>query len=124
MPLSSSNLNSLMLYIHDSINNYSNILSEDITYPPNGELTDAEKEELKKLSNNPVLKSAFKKITADAAAAVTFDIFCLIDGVTDPTNEWTGIKLEDINENEEHESEEMLHDKFYDTFYEWKNNNK
>ncbi|WP_417352558.1 hypothetical protein [Flavobacterium alkalisoli] len=117
MPLSDSNLNSLMLEIHNSINSYSNELSENVTYPPGGELTEAEKEELKKISNNPVLKSALQKITADTAAAVVFDIFCLIDGVTDPADEWTGIKLEDIAEDEEPEPEEMmLHDKFYDTY--------
>lgn len=124
MPLSDSNLNSLMLEIHNSINRYSNELSEDVTYPPGSGLTEAEKEELKKISNNPVLKSALQKINADTAGAVVFDIFCLIDGVTDPEGEWTGIKLEDMDEDEEQESEQMLHDMFYQTHENWQENNE
>ncbi|RYJ41275.1 hypothetical protein NU09_3018 [Flavobacterium beibuense] len=113
-----------MLEIHNSINSYSNELSEDITYPPGSELTEAEKEELRKINNNSVLKSALQKITADTAASVVFDIFCLIDGVTNPAGEWTGIKLEDMGEDEELESEEMLHDKFYETYGDWQENNE
>lgn len=113
-----------MLYIHNSINSCSITGVTDITYPPGTELTEAEKEELKKLTNNSVLKSALQKLTADAAASVVFDIFCLIDGVTDPDDEWTGIKLEDIDESEELASDEMLHDKFYDSYREWKENNE
>ncbi|WP_417367508.1 hypothetical protein [Flavobacterium beibuense] len=124
MPLSDSNLNALMLQIHDNIDSYSNTLNEELSYPPGSELTEEEKEELKKLNRNAVLKSALQKITANNAAEVVFSIFSLLDGVTDPEGEWTGLKLEDINEDEEEHSGEMLHDMFYDSYWDWKENNK
>ncbi|ALM49584.1 hypothetical protein AMR72_12130 [Flavobacterium psychrophilum] len=122
MPLSDKNIHSLMLDIHNSINDYSSTLSEDITYPPGSELNDAEKEELHKLSSNDVLKSALKKIIANTAADVVFNIFSVIDGVTDPQGEWTGVTLVDTDEN--HEPEQMLHDTFYETYWDWKESNQ
>ena len=124
MPLSDSNLNSLMLQIHNNIDSYSNIIDRELSYPPGIELTEEEKEELKKLNENAVLKSALQKITANNAAEVVFSIFSLLDGVTDPEVEWTGLKLEDINEDGEEHSGEMLHDMFYDSYWDWKKNNK
>lgn len=75
MPLSDTNIHSLMLDIHKSINNYSSTLSEDITYPPGSELTDAEKNELRKINDNLLLKSALQKIIANTAADVVSNIF-------------------------------------------------
>ncbi|WP_431127612.1 hypothetical protein [Flagellimonas flava] len=134
MELSERNAKILMLDIHQDIEEYANATVEQILdnkefdflpYPPNGGLTENEICALKKLENNPDLKSGLRKIIADNTAGVLFNLFNLIDGTghpkNDDKNEWNDLKLvdEDWNENEE-VVDDWLHDKFFASYWDWK----
>jgi hypothetical protein len=128
--LSDVNRDALMINIHDRIVTYANHTANDIqhgrlnqliTYPPDGGLTNAEKEELAKLSENEVLKCALRKVIASNTADVFFDFFNMIDGTSDPelsSSNWTGAILVDFDES--YEPTSMLHDEFYSTYHDWK----
>ncbi|OEK04222.1 hypothetical protein [Roseivirga misakiensis] len=131
MKLSDHNNKTLKLALHQSIENYAdysaNLLSkgnieDSIIYPPNGGLTNEERHSLKQLSKIPHLKSALRKVLADNAAQVVFDLFNHIDGTTDPDEalgEWTGVSLVDKTDDIE-ENDEMHHDNFLDTYWDWR----
>jgi hypothetical protein len=95
-----------------------------LTCPPNNGLTDLEKAELNKLENNEYLKNGLRKIIADNIAGVIFNMLNLFDGTGSPKhmyNDWTGIKLVDEEPNEdEDELKNTLHEKFFETYWEWK----
>lgn len=133
MILSNNNAKALLLDTHQDIEEYADVLVTKIleekdfdflAYPPNCGLTEAEKEELKKLDNNESLKSALRKVIADSSAGVVFNMLNLFDGTGFPKNNeegWTGVKL--IDEEQEDRSEpvdDWLHDKFYETYWDWK----
>jgi len=131
MELSEHNLNTLMLFLQQKIEESAEYISDQlekgnntdfITYPPNGGLTEKENLSLQKLKNDPDLKSALRKILADNSAGVLFELFNLIDGTTEPDEnlgEWTEIsfvdKMDEIAENAE-----MLHDELYGKYWDWR----
>ena len=128
-----SNIEILLFEIHQNIEDYANFAAKKIIeekdfefliYPPNGELTELEKQELLKLSNNEHLKNALKKVIADNSAAIFFDVFNLFDGTADPknnSNNWTGLKIvnEESCENTEL-ADDFLHDVFFESYWDWK----
>lgn len=94
---------------------------EDVTYPPNGGFTADEFRALQALHEcrTPALESAFRKLMADAAAGVVFELFCLIDGVGDPQNfagDWETYQITAARDDRH----EMLHDEFYATYWDWR----
>jgi hypothetical protein len=94
---------------------------EWIVYPPNGGLTAEEKQGMDQLPVDEYLKSALRKIIASNIAEVFFDLFNLLDGTSDPevhSENWSGMSLVDFSE--EQESNEMLHDDLFDTYWAWK----
>ncbi len=133
MKLSNKNAMALLLDLNQDVEEYAeysvkNIIEdknfECLSYPPNGGFTDLEKAELDKLSNNEHLKNALRKVIADNSAGVIFNMLNLFDGTGSPKNyydEWTGIKLidEEAQENEE-QFNDMLHDAFFETYWEWR----
>ncbi len=133
MKLSNSNAHTLLIDIHQDIEEYADTLATNIldkksfdflAYPPNCGLTQLEIEELKKLDNNEHLKNALRKVIADNSAGVVFGMLNLFDGTGFPknsNNDWTGLKLiyEEPNENAE-PVDDWLHDKFFQTYWDWK----
>lgn len=94
-----------------------------IAYPPGESLTAEEKLALKNLKLSPAAHSALKKIIADAASAPLFRLFTLMDGVADPESgdfeDWRGVDLTE-KAPEPVDEEEMLHDEFFGSFWEYK----
>ncbi|MEP0264289.1 hypothetical protein [Dokdonia sp.] len=121
---------SLLISIHQLIEENASHTANDlenkriqrlINYPPNGGLTESEKTELSKLTINPTLKSALRKILASNTADCFFSLLNIIDGTADPTveyGEWSEVML--VDHEEEHDMESMLHDDFYGTYWDWK----
>jgi hypothetical protein len=133
MSLSDINVKALLLDLNQDVEEYAeatvkNIFEDrnfdSLTYPPNGGLSDAEQAELEKLANNENLKNALRKILADNAAGVIFNMLNLLDGTGSPKNHddvWTGVKLVDEDEEEEEEEfEDTLHDAFLEAYWDWK----
>jgi hypothetical protein len=133
MELSNNNAKTLLLDTHQDIEEYADTLVTNIldkkefdflTYPPNCGLTDLEIDELKKLDNNEHLKNALRKVIADNSASIIFNMLNLFDGTGFPKNDnddWTGLKVIDEEPNENSEPvDDWLHDKFYETYWDWK----
>lgn len=131
MNLSESNSKALLLDIHGDIelcaDNATSIIfrasNESLTYPPNIELTGEEIQALNNIKYSDSLKSALKKIIADNSAGVVFNLLNNIDGTTDPkrSDKWTGVRLIDAEENSNNAvTENFLHDEFYSTYWDWK----
>ena len=133
MELSNNNAKTLLLDTHQDIEEYADTLVTNIlekkdfnflTYPPNCGLTEFEIEELKKLDNNEHLRNALRKVIADNSAGVVFNMLNLLDGTSIPkndNNDWTGLKVIDEEPNENSEPvDDWLHDKFYETYWDWK----
>jgi hypothetical protein len=133
MNLSNKNALTLLLDTHQDIEEYADTLVTNIldrkefnflTYPPNCGFTELEVNELKKLDNNEHLKSALRKVIADNSAGIIFNILNLFDGTGFPKNDngdWTGLKVIDEEPNENSEPvDDWLHDKFYETYWDWK----
>ncbi len=130
MKLSENNKKSLLVSIHQLIEEYASHTANDleykrtkrlINYPSNGGLTEAEKLELGQLEINPTLKSALRKVLASNSAGVFFSFLNIIDGTADPNiefGEWGEVMLVDFDE--ENEMDSMLHDDFYGTYWDWK----
>ncbi|HZG00107.1 MAG TPA: hypothetical protein VEY71_03850, partial [Chitinophagales bacterium] len=124
----------IFLDLHQNIEEYSDtavtkILEEKnfeyLAYPPNSGFSEKEKQELNKLNNNEELKNALRKVIADAASGVLFEFLNTIDGTGDPKNDdegqWSTVKLIDEDWEEENEAvDEMLHDMFNETYWDWK----
>ena len=133
MNLSEENAKAILLDIHEDISDFAdNSLSiifdnnnNSLTYPPGVDLTADEIEALNKINSSDNLRSALKKILADNAAGVVFNLLNNIDGTSDPrnaTDTWVGVKLVDLEPNAESESmEDFLHDEFYSTYWDWQN---
>ena len=133
MKLSNKNAKALLVDLNQDIEEYAeysvrSILDdknfEFLSYPPNSGFTDPEKAELGKLSNNEHLKNVLRKVIADSSAGVIFDMLNVFDGTGSPKyyyDEWSGVKLidEEFQENEE-EFNDMLHDRFYESYWEWR----
>ena len=94
----------------------------DLSYPPNAGLSPAEQAALESLDVMPDLESALRKVIADASSAPLFRLFALLDGVGDPEEYddlWSGLVLRKPGEDEE--QSEMLHDQFFESYWEWRN---
>ena len=132
MKISTDNLNVLFLQIHKVIeetadkaaNSLINHSSADlISYPPNGGLNELEIESLNTINRDDHVKSGLRKVIADACATVVFDMLANIDGVSDPETDlekWKGIKLVDDSDDIEAPGDLMLHDKLYDSYWDWR----
>ena len=94
-------------------------------------LTDTELSALKAQQFTPESISGIEKIVRDNLMTAFFEVFCILDGVGDPNESlmepdevWLGLKLTEVEYNEEDEEEEevteFLHDEFFSTYQEWK----
>ena len=131
MNLSEENRKTLLTHLHQSIEEAANFAANDlnngqtnqlISYPPNGGLTDKEKEALEQLKGNDVLRDALRKVFASNSASVLFELFNIIDGTGDPDpeiGEWSEVMLVDMPEDFD-EHVEFLHDDFYETYWKWR----
>jgi hypothetical protein len=131
MKASNHNLNTLMLFLHKMIEEYSDYTAstieqgnplDHVTYPPNNGFTAEEENALKILQNNPELKSAIRKLIANSIAGVFFEFFHIIDGTSDPAPElgkWTELALVDKEESNV-PTTDMLHDKLFESYWEWR----
>jgi len=131
MKLSEHNINTLMLFLQQKIEENAEYIADELdkgnntdflTYPPNGGLTEKESLSLEKLKSDPNLKSALRKILADNSAGVLFELLNVIDGTADPDEKlgkWTEIsfvdKTEDLAENTD-----ILHDELYSKYWDWR----
>jgi hypothetical protein len=88
----------------------------DVVYPPNAGLTQEEREALAAVEANPALVSGVRKLVATAASSPLFALFTMLDGVADPAgiDEWPVWELTPSEDGEE------LHDRFYDTYWAWR----
>lgn len=132
MTVSTDNLNTLFLQLHKTIEETADRVATSLTnhsandiisYPPNGGLNDLENEALKSFGPDENLKSGLRKIIADSCVTVLFDLFAIIDDVRDPdvdTDKWKGIKLVDNSDEVEPPNDLMLHDKLYDSYWDWR----
>ena len=130
MALSENNKKSLLVSVHQLIEESANHTVNDlenkrinriIDYPSNGGFTESEKSELEKLEVNSDLKSALRKVLASNTADVFFSFLNIVDGTADPTIEygdWQDVMLVDFDE--ENDMDSMLHDDFYETYWDWK----
>ena len=131
MKLSEFNINTLMLFLQQKIEENAEYVADELekgnstdflTYPPNGGLTEMEKSSLEKLKNDPILKGALRKVLADNSAGVLFELLNIIDGTSDPDEnlgKWTEISFVDKTD-ELAENTEMLHDELYSKYWDWK----
>jgi len=131
MQLSENNRHTLLLAIHQSIEEWSvggaNDLFQsstaDLEYPPNGGFTTEETEALKVLQGNSVFQSAMRKVLASCAGGVVFDMLNLIDGTSDPEHgDWDGVSL--VDKPEDAADAEFLHDDFFSTYWNWREKRK
>ena len=93
----------------------------DLAYPPNAGLSPAEQAALQSLKVTRDLESALRKVLADAASTPLFQFFTLLDGVGGPREydgEWLGLVLSKPGGDEE--QGEMLHDEFFDSYWQWR----
>ncbi len=97
-----------------------NMQNCNLTYPPGIEFTEAESKALASLKLSDEAKSGLKKLLKDACSYPSFHFFSLLDGVTDPESEaveeWYGLSFTEKNENDE-----MTHDEFYESYWEYEN---
>jgi hypothetical protein len=100
-------------------------VTPQVNYPPNGELTAAEREALHTLRLTDAARSGLLKLVKDAAAYPFFHFFSLLDGVADPPETfddervyekvWQGLSLVPKTEDEE-----MLHDDFFESYWSYR----
>jgi hypothetical protein len=131
LTLSDANKNALLVSIHRAIEETVTITvnglvsgnsNETISYPPNGGLTSAEEGALAELQLNELQISALRKVLADQAASVVFELFSVIDGVSDPNpapEKWTEVLLVDKPTHYDGHLE-FLHDDLYGTYWDWR----
>jgi hypothetical protein len=131
MKLSEENRTTLLTNLHKCVEESANLMANHINnggtnksihYPPNGGLTDEEKQALEHLKNNDTLRDALRKVLASNSASVIFELFNIIDGTGDPdpgTGEWSEVMLIDKPANF-HQHVEFLHDHFYETYWNWR----
>lgn len=128
MQLSDKNRHTFLVAINQSVEEYATYYADNLlqgqnvmpVYPPNGGFTIEETEALKLLQGNTALHSVLRKILADCAAGVVFDLLNHIDGTTNPKQgEWDPIMLVDKPKNDE-VYREFLHDDFFGTYWDWR----
>ncbi|MEI4828798.1 hypothetical protein WAX78_14995 [Bacillus sp. FJAT-53711] len=117
-----------LLELHNIIKEYS-MVGNQLTNPSKElmweefNLTKEEFEALQSQSFTPESITAIEKIVRYNIMGAFHDALSLLDGVSDPTianmeEVWVGLKLEEKQEDEE-EEELFLHDKLYESYWEW-----
>lgn len=106
--------------INDSMEQAFEALSSfNLAYPPGAQLTAEEMNALKSFHLSPAERSGLQKIFTDASAGAFFRFLSILDGVGDPEvsdlKVWLGLSL-----GKKRENEDMLHDKFFETFHKYK----
>lgn len=131
MKASEHNIETLMISIHQIIEEYSDSLAAALNdgtapqhtiYPPNNGFEESELDVLKLLESNSELKSALRKLIASSMAGTFFDFFNLIDGTSDPSpnlGKWTELGLVDKT-NQYEPNTDMLHDILFESYWSWK----
>ncbi|MEW4229577.1 hypothetical protein COL65_21195 [Priestia aryabhattai] len=95
-------------------------------------LTDEEALSLSKENLSPASIKAIEKTVKDNMMSLSHDFMCLVDGVSDPNDieiendgVWLGLQIKPKHllseqELEDEDSELMLHDEVYDSYWDWK----
>ncbi len=95
-------------------------------------LTDEEALSLSKENLSPASIKAIEKTVKDNMMSLFHDFMCLVDGVSDPNDieiendgVWLGLQIKPKHllseqELEDEDSELMLHDEVYDSYWDWK----
>jgi len=95
-------------------------------------LTDEEALSLGRENLSPASIKAIEKIVKDNMMGLFHDFMCLVDGVSDPNGikiendgVWLGLQIKPKHllseqELEDEDSELMLHDEVYDSYWDWK----
>jgi len=98
-------------------------------------LTDEEALSLSEENLSPASIRAIEKIVKDKMLGLFHDFMCLADGVSDPEDVeiegngvWLGLQIkpkhllseQELEEAENEDSELMLHDEVYDSYWNWK----
>ena len=125
--LSPAQMDALMLDVHRGIEDAArlaaNALVRDakippLSYPPNGGLSDQEREALTALADTPEIVSGLRKLIADAIAASFFSFFNLLDGTGDlmhlREDDWPGFELVEAEDGGQ-----MLHEYFFESYWAW-----
>lgn len=94
-------------------------LNNLLSYPPNCGFTPEELKALENIKMDNDLKSALRKILAEACSRPLFSLFNYIDGTGDPGKDWTSVSFLD-KELDTDEEGEFLHDKFFELYWEWR----
>lgn len=99
----------------DAVDTLGRLASSDLNYPPGVELTASELAALKGLTLSVDARSALKKVIKDACAYPLFNLFCLLDSVSDPEDidPWRGLSLCEKQD----EDDEFMHDEFGGSFH-------
>ncbi|WP_035557449.1 hypothetical protein [Hymenobacter sp. IS2118] len=127
MQLSEENQRTLLIAANQAVEEYASYSANslfkgagvEIAYPPNGGFTPEEAEALKLLQGNAVVRSALRKVLADCAAGVVFDLFNMIDGTTEPKQGgWSQVMLGD--KPADWEDQGFLHDEFFAAYWDWR----
>jgi hypothetical protein len=93
-----------------------------LSYPPNCGLSEDELLALRGIVFSPALKTALRKVIADAASYPLFHLFSILDSVADPEyydEQWLGASLE-LKTGETHQEEGLLHDAYYEAYWQWR----
>ncbi len=116
----------LLLEMHKAVADAAQVAMDSIggdskpslSYPPGIELSTEEQDALTSLQLNAAARSALVKLVADACSYPVFHLCSLLDGVADPyvreVEGWAGGKLEPAGGDSL-----MLHDEFYESFWEY-----
>ncbi|WP_139109252.1 MULTISPECIES: hypothetical protein [Priestia] len=95
-------------------------------------LTDEEALSLSKENLSPASIKAIEKTVKDNMMSLFHDFMCLVDGVSDPNDieiendgVWLGLQIKPKHllseqELEDEDSELLLHDEVYDSYWDWK----
>lgn len=96
-------------------------VNQVLFYPPDCGLNEAENAAIASIDwGNNALQSALRKILANNSASVLFDLFNIIDGISEPDEDWTGVHIIDNTAENETENRDFLHDEFMATYWDWR----
>lgn len=91
--------------------------SASLSYPPGVELTEEEIKLISSIQLSIEAKNVLKKIIANSCSWPIFHMMSLLDGVTDPyvieVKDWIGGTLHGDEDGS------MLHDEFYETYWDY-----
>ncbi|MBX9996079.1 hypothetical protein [Priestia aryabhattai] len=123
-----------LIHEHSQIKNkLTNVNKEAVWEELN--LTDEEALSLSKENLSPASIKAIEKIVKDNMLGLFHDFMCLVDGVSDPEDVeiegdgiWLGLQIksnhllseQELEDAENEDSELMLHDEVYDSYWDWK----